>query len=219
MKIIEINKEQFLNLLLNPEPFSQGQFGIISLINGKLYKIYYKDFIDTYLKRDDSKLDFEVNSWLEAERITNFGLKNPIKRLNELKRLLKTKSYNLVTGIISYKGLLVGIEMNYYKDYISLAEVSKVASNQVLDKYLNGCYDLIADLMSHDIVPRDIKEDNILANTTTGDVVLIDLDGNETTYGPKNYVKDYPYTKKIVEREFNEMVHRLNKQKVLDKRI
>ena len=80
MKIIEINKEQFLNLLLNPEPFSQGQFGIISLINGKLYKIYYKDFIGTYLKKDESKLDFEVNSWLEEERITNFGLKNPIKK-------------------------------------------------------------------------------------------------------------------------------------------
>ena len=219
MKIIEINKEQFLNLPLNPEPFSQGQFGIISLINGKLYKIYYKDFIGTYLKKDESKLDFEVNSWLEEERITNFGLKNPIKKLNELKRLLKTKSYDLVTGVISYKGLLVGIEMNYYKDYIPLAEASKLVSNKELDKYLNECCNLIADLMSHDIVPGDIKEDNILANTMTGDVVLIDLDGNKTTYGPKNYVKDYPYTKKNVEREFSEMVHRLNKQKRLDKRI
>ena len=47
MKIIDINKEQFLNLLLNSNPFSKGQFGIITLINSKLYKIYYKDFIET----------------------------------------------------------------------------------------------------------------------------------------------------------------------------
>ena len=40
MKIIDINKQQFLNLLLNSNPFSQGQFGIMTLINGKLYKIY-----------------------------------------------------------------------------------------------------------------------------------------------------------------------------------
>ena len=102
MKIIDINKEQFLNLLLNSNPFSKGQFGIITLINSKLYKIYYKDFIETYLTRDMSKLDIEVDSWLETEKIINFGLRNPNKRLKELHKLSETKSCNLVTGVLSY---------------------------------------------------------------------------------------------------------------------
>ena len=36
MKIIEINKNQLLELLLNTNPYSQGQFGIITLIDNKL---------------------------------------------------------------------------------------------------------------------------------------------------------------------------------------
>lgn len=212
MKIIDINKEQFLNFLLNSNPFSQGQFGIMTLINGKLYKIYYKDFIETYLTRDESKLDIEVDSWLEIEKITNFGLRNPYKRLKELHKLLKTNSCNLVTGILSYNGLLVGIEMNYYEGYISLEAASKIILQDELDTYLNKCLNLINDLMTHNIVPKDIKEDNILVNPITGDVVLIDLDGTETTYGPDNYVNDNPYNKKIVKEKFNEMVNRLNNQ-------
>ena len=212
MKLIDINKEQFLKLLLNSNPFSKGQFGIITLINDKLYKIYYKDFFETYFTKDENKLDAEVEQWLNFEKITNSDLKNPSKRLEVLNKLLETKSRDLITGVLSYNGILVGIEMRYYKDYISLASVSKTVSNEDLDKYLSESYNLISDLMSHNIVPRDIKEDNILINLITGDVVLIDLDGNETIYGPDNYVNDYPYNKKIVTEKVDEMICRLNNQ-------
>ena len=212
MKIIDINKEQFLNLLLNSNPFSKGQFVIITLINSKLYKIYYKDFIETYLTRDISKLDIEVDSWLETEKITNFGLRNPNKRLKELHKLSETKSCNLITGVLSYNGLLVGIEMNYFEGYISLEKASKIVTKQELEEYLRKCYNLVYNLMTHNIVPKDIKEDNILVNIKNGDVILIDLDGNETIYGPVNYVNDYPYNKKIVENKLNDMVYRLHNQ-------
>ena len=212
MKIIDINKKQFLNLLLNSNPFSKGQFGITTLINGKLYKIYYKDFIETYLTRDISHLDVEVDSWLEIEKITNFGLRNPNKRLKELHKLSKTNSCNLITGVLSYNGLLVGIEMNYFEGYISLEKASKIVTKQELEEYLRKCYNLVYDLMTHNIVPKDIKEDNILVNIKNGDVILIDLDGNETVYGPVNYVNDYPYNKKIVENKLNDMVYRLHNQ-------
>ena len=212
MKLIDINKEQFLKLLLNSNPFSKGQFGIITLINDKLYKIYYKDFFETYFTKDENKLDAEVEQWLNIEKIINSDLKNPSKKLEVLNKLLETKSRDLITGVLSYNGVLVGIEMKYYEDYISLASVSKTVSNEDLDKYLSKSYNLISDLMSHNIVPRDIKEDNILINLITGDVVLIDLDGNETIYGPDNYVNDYPYNKKIVTDKVNEMICRLNNQ-------
>jgi len=213
MKIIDIDRKQFLNLLLNSNPFSQGQFGIITLINGKLYKIYYKDFIETYYTRDESELDKEVEILIQTEKTTNFDLRNPNKRLKELSKLLKTKSCNLITGVLSYNGLLIGIEMNYYDDYISLESVFKNISSDELDVYLNKADNLVNDLMMHNIVPKDIKEDNILVNTLTKDVVLIDLDGRETTYGPDNYINMYPYTKKIVEEKFSEMLYRINNQK------
>lgn len=212
MKIININKEQFLNLLLNTSPFSQGQFGIITLVNNKLYKIYYKDFIETYLSRNASKLDSEVDSWLEIENNTNFDLLNPYKRIETLNRLSKTKSNNLITGVLVYKDLLVGIEMNYFKSYITLAEFSKIVSNSELNEYLKNCLDLIVDLLSQDIVPRDIKEDNILVNLQNRQIVLIDLDGSETIYGPKNYVSEFPYNKRYVFKRFEEMKNRLKRR-------
>ena len=71
MKIIDINKEQFLNLLLNSNPFSKGQFGIITLINSKLYKIYYKDFIENF-----------IFDRLENKILATYLVKNTMKNLN-----------------------------------------------------------------------------------------------------------------------------------------
>ena len=102
--------------------------------------------------------------------------------------------------------------MNYFEGYISLEKASKIVTRQELDEYLRKCYNLVNDLMTHNIVPKDIKEDNILVNIKNGDVILIDLDGNETVYGPVNYVNDYPYNKKIVENKLNDMVYRLHNQ-------
>ena len=73
--------------------------------------------------------------------------------------------------------------------------------------------------MAHDIVPKDIKENNILVNTETGDVKLIDLDGIETIYGPKGYIKDYPYNIDSVNAKLEEMANRLeNKHNKYSKR-
>lgn len=124
MKVIEISKKEFLSYLLNPNPLTQGQFGKIVLDNNKLYKIYYRDFIKTYINKDECFLDDEVNSLLEIEKLTNFELRNPYKKLTKLSRLSKTNSLNLITGVLSYKGLLVGIQMNYLKDYKTLKEIS-----------------------------------------------------------------------------------------------
>lgn len=222
MRIIEINKEQFLNLLLNKNPFDCGSKGIITLINNKLYKVYYKDFIKTYISKNDSELDNEVEIHLEAEKRSKSSLRIPNKQLEKFSRLLETKSNDLITGVLSYKGLLVGIEMNYYEGYINLSEAAKNLAEEEIDKYIRISYDLAKDLMIHDIVPNDINETNILINIETNDVKLIDLDGRETTYGPKNYIKNYPYNIKCIKRKFNEITSRLknnNYQKVYDRKL
>ena len=209
MKVIEISKKEFLSYLLNPNPLTQGQFGKIVLNGDKLYKIYYKDFIKTYINKNDNFLDDEVSSLLEIERLTNLGLRDPYKKLTELNRLAGTKSSNLITGVLSYKGLLVGIQMNYLKDYITLKEISTRVEDSKLDIYLNKVYELVCNLLMENIVPTDVKEDNILVNEETNDVALIDLDGIETIYGPDNYLIDFPYNLDIINNNFDKMVNRL----------
>ena len=209
MEVIEISKKEFLSYLLNPNPLTQGQFGKIVLNGDKLYKIYYKDFIKTYINKNDNFLDDEVSSLLEIERLTNLGLRDPYKKLTELNRLAGTKSSNLITGVLSYKGLLVGIQMNYLKDYITLKEISTRVEDSKLDIYLNKVYELVCNLLMENIVPTDVKEDNILVNEETNDVALIDLDGIETIYGPDNYLIDFPYNLDIINNNFDKMVNRL----------
>lgn len=217
MKVIEISKKEFLSYLLNPNPLTQGQFGKIVLNGDKLYKIYYKDFIKTYINKNDNFLDDEVSSLLEIERLTNLGLRDPYKKLTELNRLAGTKSSNLITGVLSYKGLLVGIQMNYLKDYITLKEISTRVEDSKLDIYLNKVYELVCNLLMENIVPTDVKEDNILVNEETNDVALIDLDGIETIYGPDNYLMDFPYNLDIINNNFDKMVNRLKAKKDLSR--
>lgn len=217
MQVIEISKDKFLSYLLNPNPIFQGQFGKIVLDNNKLYKIYYRDFIKTYINKDECFLDDEVNSLLEIEKLTNFELRNPYKKLNELNRLARTKSPNLITGVLSYNGLLVGIQMNYLKNYTTLKEISTRVEDSKLVIYLNKVYELVCNLLMENIVPTDVKEDNILVNEETNDVVLIDLDGSETIYGPDNYLIDFPYNLDIINNNFDKMVNRLKIKKGLSR--
>ena len=217
MQVIEISKDKFLSYLLNPNPIFQGQFGKIVLDNNKLYKIYYRDFIKTYINKDECFLDDEVNSLLEIEKLTNFELRDPYKKLNELNRLARTKSASLITGVLSYNGLLVGIQMNYLKNYITLKEISTRVEDSKLVIYLNKAYEIVYDLLKDNIVPTDVKEDNILINEETNDVVLIDLDGSETIYGPDNYLIDFPYNLDIINNNFDKMVNRLKIKKGLSR--
>ena len=217
MQVIEISKDKFLSYLLNPNPIFQGQFGKIVLDNNKLYKIYYRDFIKTYINKDECFLDDEVNSLLEIEKLTNFELRDPYKKLNELNRLARTKLASLITGVLSYKGLLVGIQMKYLKNYTTLKEISTRVEDSKLVIYLNKVYELVCNLLMENIVPTDVKEDNILVNEETNDVALIDLDGIETIYGPDNYLIDFPYNLDIINNNFDKMVNRLKIKKGLSR--
>ena len=221
MKIININKEEFLNLLLNRDSFSSGVYGKLVLNNDKLYKIYYKDFIEVYFKKNGEKLDEIVDNWLEIENELGYGLRDANKMLEKLKRLEDTKSSELISGVLSYRGLLVGIEMNYYKDYITLSEASLIVSKEELDDYIKKCCYLVQDLLLHNIIPEDIKEDNVLVNLKTGDVILIDLDDFETRYGHDDYINRFPHSIYNISDRLHSMINRLNNknQYVLKKEI
>lgn len=217
MKIKELTKEQLMYLLCNDKPLFQGQFGILTLLGDKLYKIYYKELIDTYLSKDESKLDDEVETLLSVEEITKSGLYDAKMHSNKFEKLADTKMKDLITSVLSYRGLCVGVEMSYYKDYTTLTNAQKRLRGPALNVCLTHAWEQINELLDNNIVPKDIKEDNILVNITTLDTVIIDLDGMETVYGPDNYIEEYPYAKKEVIRRYEEMKSRILEKQEIDR--
>lgn len=211
MNLITIDKKEFMEMLFAYKPFSFGQFGILTAKDNKIYKIYYKDYADAFITRNPDKIDELIDFYHYSKSIINSNLRNPIDALFKFKELEKTKSNNLITGVLSYKGIFVGVEMKYFENYITLKEATKSINIKDLNIYLNKASVLISDLISHNILPSDIKEDNILVNLETKDLVLIDLDGIDTTYGSEN-----PYTKRRIVKSLNEMKKRLEELYIKD---
>ena len=108
MEIIELNKSQLLDMLFCENPCGFGGYGIVVAKGDKVYKIRYKNFINTYMSGDESHLDDEVDIFLFADQ--DYGLYNPNNRLKDFERLSETKSNKLITGVLSYRGLFAGID-------------------------------------------------------------------------------------------------------------
>ena len=213
MKTINLTKEQMLFLLLNPNPFDQGVYGILSEVGEYLFKVNYKDFIETYISNNPDALDGEVDIWLKVEKESNMGLRNVEKQRDKFKRLESTKSSNLIVGVLSYRDLYVGTVLHNFKGYVTLAKADESISIEERNIYISKAYELANDLLAHDIVPKDLSENNVLVNLETGDVVLIDLDDGETTYGPEGYVDKYPHHRKTIESNVQDMIRRLNNRR------
>ena len=213
MEIINITREEFLGMLLNNNPFNLGYYGKLYLKDNKLYKISYRDFMEFFIENNKTDIDELVDNDLKALTSFKYNYKNPEYRAKEFDRLKDTKTNDLIIGVLSYRNLFVGIVMNYYKDYVPLTETIDNLTLEQINYFIDKAQDLVYDLMEHDIVPRDIKGDNILVNLETNDVKLIDLDDINTIYGPPNYVKTYPNHKLGVRYSFTDMTKRLTVDK------
>ena len=205
MEIIDINRKKFFSMLTNPKPYFLGKDSLLILENDKLYKIFYRDFINAYQSKREDRIDYDIDTWLEVEKRIDTGKHDPQKKLEMFDRLSDTMSSGLVTGVLSYRNFYIGVEMTYYKDYITLSKANEIVSKETLDEYLDKCLLLVNNLLDHNIFPCDLKANNVVVNIETGDVLLIDLDGKQTIYGEEKTEKDFSYNRKIVIESFNAM--------------
>lgn len=209
MEIINISKDEFAKILFNENPIDIDYDSITTLKDDKLYKVYYSNI------RDENDLNSKINILKEMQMDINAPIINLFEKAKELDRLSSTRSNKLITGVLSYNDIAVGVQMNYYEDFISLKEASKTISEEELENFLFNIYNIVFDLLNHDIVPTNIKEDNILVNIDSGEVLFNCLSDKETIFGPKNYVNDFPYQFKNVCGRINEMSKRLKNQQTL----
>ncbi len=198
MQILEIDKNTFFNFLTNKnnECIGQGCYGIVSKYNNNtLIKLYYKDFIETYISKDINELDKEVNTRIDILNMINYNSKHKDND-KECDELSKKKEHLLekngfLKGIVLYRGLKVGVLINYYKDYIGLKEVFYTLKINEQTALLNGIKEQIMKLNNLNLYPMDLKEDNILVNPKTLNIAFIDLDDLYTRYEETQYIEEH----------------------------
>ena len=136
----------------------------------------------------------------------------------KIQQLQQTQSRTLIKGTAIYQGYPIGVFLENYKGYDKLGTVfldlHENEQKLILDKSAN----LLADLYKNGIIPRDIKEDNILVRKNDLDVKLIDLDDIETRYEDQDYLQEYPYIRKDAAEAFEKMKKRLLKKEVVFER-
>ena len=197
MRIIDINKEQLINFLVDTSiRIGKGSNGIVSIYdNQTLIKIHCKDIINSYYSNDFDSIDEEIEEKLALEnemKKIGLGKTNKLKQL--INKLDKSNS-KLIEGIVMYREYPIGVLMKYYSGYKSLGDVLLNLTDDEKIIVYNKIEMLLYNLVESGIYMSDIKFDNIVIDENTLDVKIIDLDDQETTIRENVHAKEYTLKK------------------------
>ena len=218
MKIIELTGNDVIDFLSNKQNIiGQGGFGILSIYDETtLIKLYYKDIFKTYYTLDSKILDEEIELQLDLIKTSkelNINIEDKFKKIDDLyKKLQLTSSYSLIKGIAMYRNYVIGVLIEYYKNYETLENIYFKLSLGEKNRVLKKINYLLEDLMENDIYHNDIKENNIMVNPNNLDVKLVDLDDKQVRIEDKTYVKQFPHIKRICLDTYEAMLKRLEKK-------
>ena len=119
---------------------------------------------------------------------------------NKLKKILELYKLNLSSAVrplstISVNGHLVGYEMTYNKDSVTLKN-SGFSREQKID-ILKRTKEILEYFKVHDITYGDVKSNNILVDRKTGKIEFCDMDNIRIRDYPMDLVAEYvqPFVK------------------------
>ncbi len=194
---VEITKEELENYLFNLETIDRGTYGVIKKLNDDTcIKIYYKDIINTYANKNINLLDNEISLNLSVEKQVLKSSKNSREIYdNDRQKLAILTKLGYINKVLYYRGYKIGIEMNYYKNYLKLSKSLNLLKKDDVKDIIQKISDKLNELYSYNIYPNDLSIDNILINPETHDIILIDLDDLWTRYDTNKYFAERPQVK------------------------
>jgi len=117
------------------------------------------------------------------------------KLLERQNTILKTK---FPTGVITLEGKIIGQEIPYYKNSITLLEYIKQNMYlDIIDLYINTL-EILFELYKYGIIYIDIHSKNFVINPLTQKINLIDFDFNYVKFDDKSLIKKQLYNYKYM---------------------
>ena len=212
MEYKELTKEEVGNILFHLEEVDRGSFGVVKKVNSNTcIKIYYKDIFNTYAKKDINELDDEIDILISVYKASGVDVNVQEIRENERKKLEYLYKIGLLKRILTYKGYMIGIEMQYYRDYLSLKEARYFLNKEDYQQILDRIRKKLDEFMANNIFPQDLSRNNILINIKTLDIIFVDLDDCYTRYENSDYLDKKPLVKKALIDRCNTKYHEIEK--------
>lgn len=212
MKRIDLDTKEVMKLLSNKEQIiGQGTYGIvIPYDNDSLIKIYYKEIFDAFYYLDEQKLveELETCKVVEQQMLQMFSDYTESLERNE-KKLEVLENIGLLKAIVFCNDYLIGVILNYYKEYLCVSDIFDELSLSDKRKVLNNIREGLNNLMLNNIYPWDIKENNVLVRKRDLDIKLIDLDDDKTRFETIDYVEECPSVKNECFKRYDSMCKRL----------
>jgi len=212
MNEIHLSPKKVIELMSDRDRIvGQGTYGLVTPYDyGSLIKIYYKLIFDAYYYSDEAKLIDEISirkSIEQDEILISSDYREALDREN--KKLEILESIGLVKAKVFCNDYLIGVLLNYYLHYNELIDIFHELSINERKIVLNKIKQYLYFLMSRNIYPGDIKENNILVRKEDLDIKFIDLDDQETRYEEKEYAERFPHIEQQCEEKYDKMCRRL----------
>lgn len=217
MNIVHLTTKEVIFLMSDKEKIiGQGAYGIVVPYDEKnLIKIYYKEIFDGFYYLNEKKLADEI---IRNQRIMEDMLKSSrgvdyenLSRRKQ-KKLEILERIGLVTGKAFCDDYLVGVLLNYYCEYAEVSNIYGELNPSERKIALSRMKQYLDYLISSNIYPQDVKENNILLRKRDLDVKFIDLDDDETRYEQKEYIEKFPHVLRTPLTQFDDMCKRLTRR-------
>lgn len=204
---MQLTKSQLLNIINNNQCIGRGTYGKIYVLDDNtLFKFYYKDLITFYSEQTIEALEKELEILKEVYSLREI---DKMQELNTKLNRINSSKANLSLQSVTLEGILIGVTMNYFKEYDSLYNVYPTLTNDQKIQVLNKVREIILSLIENNIYPRDIHEKNILIRKKDLDIKLIDLDDSLTRCEEPEYIETHQYIKNMVFDNESSMIRRL----------
>lgn len=204
---MQLTKNQLLNIINNNQCIGRGTYGKLYVLDDNtLFKFYYKDLIIFYSEQTIESLEKELDILKEVYSLREI---DKIQELNTKLNKINSSKANLSLQSVTLEGILIGVTMNYFKEYDSLYNVYPTLTNEQKILVLNKVREIILSLIENNIYPRDIHEKNILIRKKDLDIKLIDLDDSLTRCEEPEYIETHKYIKNMVFDNESSMIRRL----------
>lgn len=219
MKELILTPEQLMNIVANNECVGRGTYGlVIKLDEDTLFKFKYKDLISV-LNYENGKFSItNVNDLIKILTLhrnvmkvmngngTNYEV-TLVKGLTE--RQPNVKKTSLTQGVVLCNGCVVGYLLKYHKNMVNLYKY--LTQNNIEEKekkiILKTIKEKMNELIENGVYLRDFTTHNMMYNSETKDVQIIDFEDSLSLREPK-----YKEGIKSMEKQFNDINRFLSKK-------